>query len=330
MAAPREWEAAAVAGEPALQALLAAMASREAELREKILGLTFRQRDSYGRPYRQEVDVVAAIMHLPLTRAQRLLHSAMRAVPLAADDLPVEVLYEDEDLIAINKPSGVITAPKHRFVGGSIVNRIIGTLGFEPLTLHRLDMYTSGVVLFAKTRDVVPGLHAQFRHKVAKKEYLALCIGAPSVAQFTVDAPIDRDAREKVARCVACSGKPAVTNFRMLSSAPEADLSAGTAAALAFNAENFPARGASLVRCEPLTGRTHQIRVHLAHKGHPILGDDLYGLVGPWLDRQALHAASLTVEHPRSGQPLRVEAPLPHDMLAAMHVLGLPGLKCEQ
>ncbi len=78
-----------------------------------------------------------------------------------------------------------------------------------------------------------------------------------------------------------------------------------------------------MVQCEPLTGRTHQIRVHLAHRGHPILGDDVYGLVGPWIDRQALHAACLTVRHPRSGQPLRIEAPLPEDMLLAMRTLGL-------
>lgn len=86
-------------------------------------------------------------------------------------------------------------------------------------------------------------------------------------------------------------------------------------------------RGASLIQCEPLTGRTHQIRVHLAHRGHPIVGDDVYGLVGPWIARHALHAAALTVRHPRSGTPLRIEAPLPQDFRAALEALGLQQLK---
>lgn len=87
----------------------------------------------------------------------------MRAVPLPGDPIPVDVLYEDEHLLAVNKPAGLITAPKHRFQGGSLVNRIIGTCGFTPLVVHRLDMNTTGVVLFAKTRVAVAALHAQFR-----------------------------------------------------------------------------------------------------------------------------------------------------------------------
>lgn len=126
----------------------------------------------------------------------------------------------------------------------------------------------------------------------------------------------------RVARCVAASGKPALSHFQVVAASAGADLSAGSPAALA--ATPLPQCGASLVRCEPQTGRTHQLRVHLAHHGHPIVGDDLYGLTGPWIGRQALHAHVLTVRHPRSGAPLRLTAPLPEDMAAAVQALGLP------
>jgi 23S rRNA-/tRNA-specific pseudouridylate synthase len=116
-------------------------------------------------------------------------------------------------------------------------------------------------------------------------------------------------------------GKAAATRFELLAANPEADLSAGVGGAVAGSA--LPRRGAALVRCEPLTGRTHQIRVHLAHCGHPILGDDLYGLVGPWIGRHALHAAALALAHPRGGAALRVQAPLPPDFVAALQALGL-------
>ena len=116
----------------------------------------------------------------------------MRAVPLPADHDPIDVIYEDDDLIGLNKQYGVITAPKHRYVGGSLVNRIIGARGLEPGVLHRLDMNTTGVVLFAKKRDVVPAVHAQFREKTAKKEYLAVVVGVPTWEQLEVDGPIER------------------------------------------------------------------------------------------------------------------------------------------
>lgn len=227
-----EWTAASI-HESELEDLLYACGAREEVQRNRILDLTFRQRDELGQPYRQEIDAVAKQMGLSLQRAQRLLQFAMRAVPLAADNIPVEVIYEDDDLLAVNKPPGVITAPKHRFTGGSLVNRIIGTLGFEPLTIHRLDMNTSGVVLFAKKRDIVPHLHAQFREKEVQKEYLALSVGVPDELSFTVDAPIDRDEREKVARCVSSTGKAAVTSFQVLASNNAADLSLGCPAQLA-------------------------------------------------------------------------------------------------
>ncbi|PRW45465.1 pseudouridine synthase [Chlorella sorokiniana] len=310
----------------AIRAWLEQAQQREAQQRRRAIEVAFHQRDAAGEPLRQGPPEVAAALGLPLRRAEELLRVAMKSTPLAADYHPVEVLWEDEDLIAVNKPAGVITAPKHRYTGGSMVNRIIGTLGFEPLTLHRLDMNTTGVLLFAKKRDIVDGVHAQFRKKTVRKEYRALAVGVPAQTDFTVDAPIDRDEEEQVARRIVEGGKPALTEFTVLASEPAAPLATqGSAAPFsdAALAAAVQGGGLSLVACRPLTGRTHQIRLHLAHAGHAILGDDLYGVTGPWIGRHALHAAALHISHPRTGEPLTVRAPLPPDFLEAMQQLGL-------
>ena len=159
--------------------------------------IAFRQRDTLGNRLRQGPSEVASALGLTLPRGDRLLKAAMRAVPLPADHDPIEVVYEDDDFIAVNKPYGVITAPKHRYVGGSMVNRIIGARGLEPGVLHRLDMNTTGVVLFAKARDVVPAVHLQFRNKSARKQYLALVAGVPEWQTIEVDAPIGNSDQEK-------------------------------------------------------------------------------------------------------------------------------------
>jgi 23S rRNA pseudouridine1911/1915/1917 synthase len=132
-----------------------------------------------------------------------------------------------------------------------------------------------------------------------------------------------------VARQLRADGKPALTRFRLMASSHQADLSdAILGAAVADDSANQKTplskeRGAALVACWPSTGRTHQIRLHLAHTGHSILGDDLYGLVVPWMTRQALHAASLDLVHPRTGAPLTIRAPIPPDMVEAMKTLKL-------
>lgn len=311
-------------GDTGLRGWLEQLRARELELHKAALDVAFRQVDAQGKRLRQGSEEVGAALGLPPCRAAHLLLAAMRAVPLAADtEHAVEVLYEDSDLLAVNKPPGVISAPKHRYTGGSMVNRVIGRLGFEPLTLHRLDQWTSGVLLFAKTRDTVAAVHAQFRARSVEKQYLALAVGVPEPREFSVDAPLERDERDKVARKVDPLGKPALTGFRVVVAAPTADLSAGHAAVWARPSLRPGPGGASLVVCKPHTGRTHQIRVHLAHAGHPIVGDDLYGITGPWLGRQALHAAGLRIEHPRTGRSLDLRAPLPDDIADACRQLGL-------
>lgn len=116
-----------------------------------------------------------------MCRADRLFKLAKRSIPLAADNTPVEAIYEDDDLLAVAKPYGVTTAPKHRYTGTSLVNKIIGSRGFNPYVLHRLDMNTTGVVLFGKQKDVVPAIHAEFRYAFS----YPFCARLPSIVIFT-------------------------------------------------------------------------------------------------------------------------------------------------
>jgi len=163
------------------------------------LSIAFRQKNADGDHIRQGAEEIGAALNITIDRAERLLKNAMKAVPLAADFDPIEILYEDEYIVALNKPPHLITAPKHRFTGGSLVNRVIGNLGLEPLVIHRLDMNTTGVVLFAKKRPTASELHAQFRNKTPRKRYLALSIGIPEWRTTTVEAPIGHSTIEKYA-----------------------------------------------------------------------------------------------------------------------------------
>lgn len=190
------------------------------------------------------------------------------------------------------------------------------------------------------------------RARTVSKYYLALAVGRPqqprprnavaapaSGADFRIDAPIGQHPGVKAARAVvpergarSDGGKPAVTDVSVLSANPAANLlaAAGSRPALLLHEQPLPQEGgltgAFLVRCAPRTGRTHQIRVHMAHVGHPLVGDELYGVQGPWIDRQALHAHSLTLQHPVNGRQLTFTAPPPDDFVRAAEALGLPPL----
>jgi 23S rRNA-/tRNA-specific pseudouridylate synthase len=130
-------------------------------------------------------------------RAEKLLKAAMKAIPLVAERGPMDVIYEDDIMLGLNKPPFVITAPKHRFEGGSLVNRVLGNTGKMPYVVHRLDMNTSGVLLFAKNSETASLLHEQFRNKTPRKTYLALVLGIPDWDETTLDAPIGRNTIEK-------------------------------------------------------------------------------------------------------------------------------------
>ncbi|DBA69573.1 TPA: hypothetical protein ACH3X2_012653 [Trebouxia sp. C0005] len=306
----------------AIASLLADAAEAEIQLRKTCISTAFRQVDADGQPIKRSPEEVADILHLPVVRVRAAFKMAQRAIPLVADLDPVEVIYEDEDIIAVNKPAGVISAPKHRYTGGSMVNRLIGYLGYAPYPVHRLDMMTSGVLVMAKRQVAAAPLGGQFSARTAKKSYVAITTGAPTQIRFRVDAPIDRHPAQKIARAVVYNGDASQTDFVVVDRNEAAALNGFTAGLVATEAM-YMTRGAAFVIAKPHTGRTHQIRVHLAHAGHAIIGDDVYGLQGPWINRQALHAASLIIQHPCTGKRLQLIAPVPADMAAASAMLQL-------
>jgi 23S rRNA pseudouridine1911/1915/1917 synthase len=210
--------------------------------------------------------------------------------------LELEVVYEDDSLMLINKPPGMVVHPTYRNTSGTLLNgllwRLRGRDGIVPSIITRLDKNTSGLVLVALTPDI----HARVQRDAAagrvKKEYLALVRGTPSPRSGTIALPLARSPEDRRLVIVTLAGQPSETRYDVLSSSP---------------------MGYSLIRCELVTGRTHQIRVHFAAVGHPIVGDPTYGEPHDAMPRQALHAWRLTLVHPTSGEALRVEAPVPAD-----------------
>jgi 23S rRNA pseudouridine1911/1915/1917 synthase len=254
-------------------------------------------------------------------------------VPEAADPVPqgediaLDIVFEDDDIIVIDKPAGLVVHPAAGHATGTLVNALIAHCGASlsgiggvkrPGIVHRLDKDTSGLMVVAKNDRAHASLTAQFadhgRTGEMRRGYLAFAWGAPNRVRGTVDAPIDRHphAREKMA--VREGGREAVTHYEVRE---------------VFNGHDGKPV-ASLLACQLETGRTHQIRVHLAHIGHPLLGDSVYGphfktkasQLGPQsqtalaaLGRQALHAYLLVLEHPRTGEILHWESPLPKELL---------------
>lgn len=238
------------------------------------------------------------------------------------EDIPLAVVFEDDHLIVIDKPAGLVVHPAAVHWTGTLVNALIAHCGDSlsgiggvrrPGIVHRLDKDTSGLLVVAKTDRAHALLSAQFadhgRTGPLVRAYVALVWGAPAREAFTIDAPLDRDphAREKIA--VRASGRHAVTHVTV--------------------EEGFAGGLVSQVRCRLETGRTHQIRVHMAHAGHPLLGDETYARgfrtkaarladeardALTALGRQALHAAVLGFAHPATGAPMRFESPLPDDL----------------
>ncbi|MCG0238384.1 MAG: RluA family pseudouridine synthase [Firmicutes bacterium] len=283
---------------------------------------------------------------------------------LTPEEIPLDVVYEDEDVLVINKPRGLVVHPAAGHWTGTLVHAVLGRLRFGPEAggegagdgsgapgrgpagvgagggaaapgsvpgrepdlgpeedpddgdpepgdlrpgiVHRLDKDTTGLLVVAKHPQAQQALAAQIRDRVARREYLALVHGDPGVEAGRVEAPIGRHPRDRKRMAVVPrGGREAVTHFRVL--------------------ERF--RGFSLLLCRLETGRTHQIRVHLAYIGHPVAGDPVYGprkqALG--LTAQALHAFRLGFYHPRTGQWLEFEAPLPPDFAGALERLRAEG-----
>jgi 23S rRNA pseudouridine1911/1915/1917 synthase len=233
------------------------------------------------------------------------------------EDIPVEVVYEDPQLLVVNKPAGLVVHPGAGAPGGTLVNALLrhvrdlsGVGGvLRPGIVHRLDRGTSGLLVVAKDDATHRALVAQFAGRTVEKEYLALVLGVPKAREGTITAAIGRDPVHRQRMSVrARKGREARSSWRL--------------------EESFD--GAALLRVRIHTGRTHQIRVHLASVGHPIAGDVTYGPHSRRgaakealreLSRPALHAARLAFVHPRSGRPMEFEAPLPADLTLVLQAL---------
>jgi 23S rRNA pseudouridine1911/1915/1917 synthase len=253
----------------------------------------------------------------------------------AGEVIPLNIVYEDDSLIVIDKPAGLVVHPAAGHAKGTLVNALIAHCGASlsgiggvkrPGIVHRLDKDTTGLMVVAKTDQAHRALSAQFANKAKsgiERGYLALVWGAPSRPKGTIDAPLDRHPKARDKRAVRDGGRPAVTHWEAL------ERYAGT--------DGKPI--ASLLACTLETGRTHQIRVHLAYIGHPILGDATYGTgfktkaallpsaaraALEALGRQALHAYRLGFEHPVSGENMNFRSELPPDLRRLRDALANP------
>jgi 23S rRNA pseudouridine1911/1915/1917 synthase len=249
----------------------------------------------------------------------------------AAEAIPLDVVYEDAELIVIDKPAGLVVHPAPGAHEHTLVNALLHHCGgslsgiggrLRPGIVHRIDKDTSGLIVAAKTDRAHQGLARQFAAHALERRYLAVLRGAPDPAEprlagapgvgwepggwLRIEGAIGRHPADRKRMAVVAGGKPAVTRVRVL--------------------ERFGTQ-ASLVECRLETGRTHQIRVHLAHVGHPLAGDRVYGRRGgegpaaAGFPRQALHAASLGFAHPLTGAPLRFESPPPADFAGLVEAL---------
>lgn len=244
--------------------------------------------------------------------------------------LKIDIVYEDDSVVVVTKPAGLASIPGRgesscllEDLGHYLKLPTSGDADPRLRVVHRLDKDTSGVMLFAKTLDAQRHLSHQFQNNTVRKEYIALVLGTPATSEGVIDAPIEPDRQRVGAMKVDKRGKPALTAWKI--------------------EETF--RGVTLVRAFPRTGKTHQIRVHLKHIGHPLVVDPLYGAppsdkgeglflsaykrdyrLGKWanekplIGRLTLHAERLTVTLP-SGQPQTFEAPIPKDLAATLKML---------
>lgn len=253
-----------------------------------------------------------------------------------AEEAPLDILYEDADLMAVSKPAGVVVHPTYRNTTGTLLNALLwhvrrnDTAAAAPSIVQRLDKQTSGVLLVAKHRDIHTALQHAMYHNTIEKDYLAVVMGRPSPARGTIDLALDRDPWDRRRVVVRDrGGQPSVTKYERVATAA-LPLAPGSATAA------DDALTLSLVRCRLVTGRTHQIRVHLSARGWPIIGDPTYGPASvPAVDdeqarlviigfaRQALHAWRVAFAHPSTGTPIELTAPLPVDMARLMDVTRL-------
>lgn len=232
-------------------------------------------------------------------------------VGLVAEDIPLDILFEDHDIVVVNKRAGMVVHPAPGHSGGTLVNALLfhcddlrGVGGeLRPGIVHRLDKDTSGAIVVAKHQQALENLSAQFKNREIKKEYLAIVYGVPKEKKGTIETVIGRSRHDRKKMSVSSPvGREAVSHYEVL--------------------ESFGKCSYVKVRIE--TGRTHQIRVHMAHIGHPVIGDSIYcskKRQREWVDsvsRQMLHAAHIEFKHPATGEVVVIDAPLADDMEAML------------
>ena len=239
---------------------------------------------------------------LPAGTALELEIPEVRETPIAAQDIPLEVCYEDADVIVVNKPKGLVVHPAPGHADGTLVNALLyhcaGTLSgiggaLRPGIVHRIDRDTSGLIIAAKNDAAHQYLSAQLADHTLARTYECIVVGALREDRGTVDAPIARHPTGRKRMAVVAGGREAVTHWEVIARYP----------------------GYTHVRCRLETGRTHQIRVHMAYIGHPILGDTVYGAKKevPGLTGQCLHAVGLRFLHPRTHEVVELFCPLPEE-----------------
>ena len=221
---------------------------------------------------------------------------------IVAGDWPLPIVWEDGHLLVVNKPAGMTTHASNFLPDTpTVAGALAWTRGTDFLfhSVNRLDKGTTGLMVVAKSGYVHDLLRRSLHSDRFRREYRAVCVGCPDPKEGTVDAPIGRDETSVVARCVRSDGAPAVSHYQVLEEA----------------------NGMSLVQLRPETGRTHQLRVHMASIGCPLVGDWLYGTEEPEkIARPALHSCALTMTHPVTGEVLHLTAPLPEDMTRLLQI----------
>ena len=235
---------------------------------------------------------------------------APRETALTPQDIPLDVVYEDDDVVVVNKPTGLVVHPAPGHPDGTLVNALLHHCGDSlsgiggekrPGIVHRIDRDTSGLIIAAKNDAAHLALSAQLKDHSLSRTYECLVTGNMKQDSGTVDAPIDRNPADRKKMAVVPTGRRAVTHWEVVARYP----------------------GVTHLRCRLETGRTHQIRVHMAYIGHPILGDTVYGAKKPvpGLTGQCLHATGLRFVHPRTGEPVELRCPLPPEFTAMLQKL---------
>ncbi len=234
----------------------------------------------------------------------------LRETALPPQDIPLDVVYEDDDVIVVNKPTGLVVHPAPGHPDGTLVTALLHHCGDSlsgiggekrPGIVHRIDRDTSGLIIAAKNDAAHLALSAQLKDHSLSRTYECLVTGNMKQDSGTVDAPIGRSSADRKKMAVVPTGRRAVTHWEVVARYP----------------------GVTHLRCRLETGRTHQIRVHMAYIGHPILGDTVYGAKKPvpGLTGQCLHAAGLRFVHPRTGEPVELHCPLPPEFTAMLQKL---------